>query len=191
MLMITSFTNPRVAQAFVDYMATQGVILTIQQHTQTDVWLADEHAVGDAGQLRDFPWDYRAGVDECFERVGAVSVGDADGAYLDGHRARLDVESGRFQVDDDVIGQRGSHGVQSAWVPVCVSCPFRHGCLLSAGRAGVVARAVACFEDVPDDVYQLAKAQFSEAELVDLTMAVTTINSWNRLAVSFRQIPSD
>lgn len=42
MLMITSFTNPRVAQAFVDYMATQGVILTVQQHTQTDVWLADE-----------------------------------------------------------------------------------------------------------------------------------------------------
>ncbi|MDI5031859.1 hypothetical protein MJM43_06780, partial [Salmonella enterica subsp. enterica serovar Montevideo] len=25
MLMITSFANPRVAQAFVDYMATQGV----------------------------------------------------------------------------------------------------------------------------------------------------------------------
>ena len=42
MLMITSFANPRVAQAFVDYMATQGVVLTIQHHTQTDVWLADE-----------------------------------------------------------------------------------------------------------------------------------------------------
>lgn len=42
MLMITSFTNPRVAQAFVDYMATQGVILTIQQNAHTDVWLADE-----------------------------------------------------------------------------------------------------------------------------------------------------
>ena len=42
MLMITSFANPRVAQAFVDYMATQGVILTIQQHNQSDVWLADE-----------------------------------------------------------------------------------------------------------------------------------------------------
>ncbi|VED45786.1 GlpG protein (membrane protein of glp regulon) [Raoultella terrigena] len=40
--MITSFANPRVAQAFVDYMATQGVILTIQQHSQSDVWLADE-----------------------------------------------------------------------------------------------------------------------------------------------------
>lgn len=46
MLMITSFANPRVAQAFVDYMATQGVILTIQQHDQSDVWLADESQAG-------------------------------------------------------------------------------------------------------------------------------------------------
>ncbi|AZV27513.1 carboxymuconolactone decarboxylase family protein [Pseudomonas sp. FW215-R2] len=44
---------------------------------------------------------------------------------------------------------------------------------------------------VPDDVYQQAREQFNETELVDLTMAVSTINSWNRLAVSFRQIPSD
>ncbi len=42
MLMITSFTNPRIAQAFVDYMATQGVVLTLQHNTQWDVWLADE-----------------------------------------------------------------------------------------------------------------------------------------------------
>ncbi len=42
MLMITSFSNPRVAQAFVDYMQTQGVILTLQHHQQSDVWLADE-----------------------------------------------------------------------------------------------------------------------------------------------------
>ena len=43
---------------------------------------------------------------------------------------------------------------------------------------------------VPDDVFVLAREQFSEAELVDLTVAVSTINSWNRLAVSFRQSPS-
>ncbi len=42
MLMITSFNNPRMAQAFVDYLATQGIVLTIQQHTHSDVWLADE-----------------------------------------------------------------------------------------------------------------------------------------------------
>lgn len=43
---------------------------------------------------------------------------------------------------------------------------------------------------VPDDVYAEAREHFSESELVDLTIAVNTINSWNRLAVSFRQTPS-
>ena len=38
----------------------------------------------------------------------------------------------------------------------------------------------------PDDVYQTARQQFGERELVDLTMAILAINSWNRLAVSFR-----
>lgn len=49
-LMITSFENPRMAQAFVDYMATQGVVLTLQHHTQTDVWLAD---AGQEARVRD------------------------------------------------------------------------------------------------------------------------------------------
>lgn len=39
---------------------------------------------------------------------------------------------------------------------------------------------------VPDDVYEEAKKQFSEQELVDLTFAVATINTWNRLNVAFR-----
>jgi len=42
---------------------------------------------------------------------------------------------------------------------------------------------------VPDSAFEEARAEFSEAELVDLTMAVVAINSWNRLAVSFRQEP--
>lgn len=40
---------------------------------------------------------------------------------------------------------------------------------------------------VPDEVYELARRQFSEKELVDLTMAIIAINSWNRLSVSFRK----
>ena len=40
--------------------------------------------------------------------------------------------------------------------------------------------------NVPDDVYEQALAQFSEEELVDLTMAVNGINSWNRLNISFQ-----
>src|SRR6476469_9666243 len=43
---------------------------------------------------------------------------------------------------------------------------------------------------VPDDVYDMVQAEFSEQEIVDLTMAVVTINSWNRLMVSFRISPS-
>ncbi len=42
---------------------------------------------------------------------------------------------------------------------------------------------------VPDAVYEEARRHFSEAELVDLTLAIVTINGWNRLAVSFRSEP--
>jgi AhpD family alkylhydroperoxidase len=42
---------------------------------------------------------------------------------------------------------------------------------------------------VPGDVYEQAKAQFNEQELVDLTLAITTINAHNRLAVAFRRVP--
>jgi AhpD family alkylhydroperoxidase len=42
---------------------------------------------------------------------------------------------------------------------------------------------------VPDEVYESARAEFSEQELIDLTLAVTTINAWNRLAISFRTTP--
>ena len=41
---------------------------------------------------------------------------------------------------------------------------------------------------VPDDVYEQARAEFSEEELVKLTLLVTTINAWNRFAISFRSI---
>ena len=39
---------------------------------------------------------------------------------------------------------------------------------------------------VPDSVYATVREQFSEAELVDLSMAVVAINGWNRLMVGFR-----
>ncbi len=38
---------------------------------------------------------------------------------------------------------------------------------------------------LPDDVYENARAHFSDKELVDLTMSVIAINSMNWLAVSF------
>lgn len=41
----------------------------------------------------------------------------------------------------------------------------------------------------PDDVYDAARAAFSEKELSDLTLAVATINAWNRLAIASRIDP--
>lgn len=41
---------------------------------------------------------------------------------------------------------------------------------------------------VPDAVYEQARLHFSEEELAKLTVAVSTINVWNRLMVSFRTV---
>ena len=42
---------------------------------------------------------------------------------------------------------------------------------------------------VPDALYEQTRREFSEQELVDLTLAVVTINAWNRIAISFRSEP--
>jgi AhpD family alkylhydroperoxidase len=41
-------------------------------------------------------------------------------------------------------------------------------------------------DHVPDDVFALARAHFSEEELVNLSLAVVAINGWNRLMIGFR-----
>lgn len=42
---------------------------------------------------------------------------------------------------------------------------------------------------VPDEVYEQARAEFGEEELVNLTLAVVAINGWNRLSIAFRVTP--
>lgn len=46
-------------------------------------------------------------------------------------------------------------------------------------------------EHVPDEVYSRVKEQFSAEELVNLTLAIITINGWNRLAIAFRMVPGE
>jgi AhpD family alkylhydroperoxidase len=41
---------------------------------------------------------------------------------------------------------------------------------------------------VPDEVYERVRQHFNEQELIDLTLAVTQINTWNRLNVAFRTV---
>jgi AhpD family alkylhydroperoxidase len=40
----------------------------------------------------------------------------------------------------------------------------------------------------PDEDYEAMRAQFSEAEAVNLTMLIGAINAWNRVAIGFRAI---
>ena len=42
---------------------------------------------------------------------------------------------------------------------------------------------------VPDDVYERVREQFSEDELVHLSLAIVAINGWNRLNVAARTVP--
>jgi alkylhydroperoxidase family enzyme len=41
----------------------------------------------------------------------------------------------------------------------------------------------------PDAVYDEVRAHFSDVETVNLTLAITTINAWNRLAISMENHP--
>ncbi|MES2115406.1 MAG: carboxymuconolactone decarboxylase family protein [Pseudomonadota bacterium] len=43
----------------------------------------------------------------------------------------------------------------------------------------------------PDADYEALRAHFSAAEQVNLTLAIATINGWNRLAVGFRKSPAE
>ncbi len=45
--------------------------------------------------------------------------------------------------------------------------------------------------EVPDDVYREARAQFSDRELADVTLAIVAINGWNRLNIAFRAPAGD
>src|SRR6185437_4741772 len=43
----------------------------------------------------------------------------------------------------------------------------------------------------PDEVYERVREQFSEDQLVHLTLAIVAINGWNRLNVAARTVPGD
>nr|WP_249137687.1 carboxymuconolactone decarboxylase family protein [Bradyrhizobium tropiciagri] len=42
---------------------------------------------------------------------------------------------------------------------------------------------------IPDDEYHAARAVFSEKQLVDLTIAIGLMNTYNRIAIGFRNPP--
>jgi len=43
----------------------------------------------------------------------------------------------------------------------------------------------------PGEVFEKTRQHFSEKELADLTLAIATINAWNRLVISVRAVPRE
>ena len=43
---------------------------------------------------------------------------------------------------------------------------------------------------VPEPTWERVKAAFVPSQLVDLTLAVNAVNSWNRFAIAFRKLPA-
>src|SRR6185312_11549331 len=55
-----------------------------------------------------------------------------------------------------------------------------------AALAWAEAVTLVATNDLPDALYDEVRAQFDDREMVDLSMAIITINGWNRLAIGFR-----
>jgi AhpD family alkylhydroperoxidase len=58
-----------------------------------------------------------------------------------------------------------------------------------AALAWTEALTVIAGKEVSDELYDEARKQFSEKELVDLTHAVIAINGWNRICIALRVPP--
>ena len=79
-------------------------------------------------------------------------------------------------------GERGNLYALNAW---------REAFLYRSGGAALEwTEAVTKISDhcTTDELYNRVREQFSEKELVDLTFAIVSINSWNRLAISFHSL---
>ncbi|MEO7051385.1 MAG: carboxymuconolactone decarboxylase family protein [Rhodanobacter sp.] len=55
-----------------------------------------------------------------------------------------------------------------------------------AALAWTEAVTLVATNDLPDALYEEARTQFDEKSLVELTLAIIAINSWNRIAIAFR-----
>ena len=58
-----------------------------------------------------------------------------------------------------------------------------------AALAWAEAVTLVSVDHVPDEVYEEARKHFNEEELVYLTLAIVSMNSWNRVAIGFRVPP--
>lgn len=58
-----------------------------------------------------------------------------------------------------------------------------------AALAWVESLTLVASTHVPDDVFDQVRKHYSEKEIVDLIYVASTINAWNRIAISLRAVP--
>ncbi|WP_295990205.1 carboxymuconolactone decarboxylase family protein [Rugamonas sp.] len=80
--------------------------------------------------------------------------------------------------------ERRLHGV-SVWRETPFFTPRERAAL-----AWTEALTLVSITHAPDADYELVKANFTDKEQVDLTLAIATINAWNRFGVGFRKMPA-
>ncbi len=86
------------------------------------------------------------------------------------------------------------HGLAEQWIALV--CVWREATVFSERERAVLAWTEAVTNistsGASDADYEAMRSHFSETEIANITVAVGTINVWNRLAVSFRtQHPVD
>ncbi|MEM8688285.1 MAG: carboxymuconolactone decarboxylase family protein [Pseudomonadota bacterium] len=86
------------------------------------------------------------------------------------------------------------HGLSEQWI--ALACVWREATVFSARERAILAWTEAVTNistsGASDQDYDALRAHFSEQEIANITLAIGTINVWNRLAVSFRtQHPVD
>jgi AhpD family alkylhydroperoxidase len=93
-----------------------------------------------------------------------------------------------LQMHTKAARERGESEAKITLLPAWREAPV-YSARERAALAWTEAVTLVAADHVPDAVYTAARAEFSEEELVKLTMVVTIINSWNRLMVAFRVPP--
>ena len=115
------------------------------------------------------------------QRIDAINVSPAAIKALSALQTYVD-QSGLDAKLRELIKIRASQINGCAY---CVAMHTRE----QAALAWTEALTLVTHGHVPDAVYEQVRQQFSQKEIVDLTMAVVAINSWNRIAISARAIP--
>jgi alkylhydroperoxidase family enzyme len=83
--------------------------------------------------------------------------------------------------------KRGASAVRPRRASICST---HHRPLYSERERAALAWTAALISEihVPDAIYDHARQQFSETELVNLTLRVAAINARNRIAIGFRAV---